>query len=239
MVIMRHTISSEHLDYFQKLNLIEFEELLTEDQLKKLDGAIDAALLQRLNISPTLMERQTATQLFTAGRDLWRSHEAIRKIVTAPRLAKIASELTRKRIVRLGYDQFFPYVKPFSNLIAAGPYVDLLNQTTTIGAVSSLQGITCGVMLCLQCGEEIERAVGSDIFATTPGHGVFFNTEALIDFSQLFQRPNAKYLMLVFTQQAAVYLFNKNDPNNSSLRQIGYSYSDKLKDKLNPILYRA
>lgn len=82
---MKYHISREHHFFFEQHRYIEFEGLLSNQELDHLARAIGKYSKQ--------------------VRDLFRASDEVRKIVQMSRLAKIASELTHKRHLRLGFDQ--------------------------------------------------------------------------------------------------------------------------------------
>lgn len=243
---MKYTIIGDHRDYFQKNHAIEFEELLTQSQLSDLDESIDEVLAGRLQIAQKNLAAQTPHSLFMAGRDLWRTHISIRKIVTSARLAHIASELIEIKPLRLGYDQFFSggslrWTYGQEN----HPYSQLLSEVHSLADISCLQGVLCGLMLCLSFsheGQSIQLPKDAEaplnIFCSKPGSGVYFDPSSPIDFSQLTHRKGDRYLLITYVQPSSVYLLKENDIHTHALKSVGYVFGDKLKEKLNPIVFR-
>jgi hypothetical protein len=238
---MKFAISGDHLDYFNKHHAIEFEGLFNTDQAIQLVGAVDAAISARLGIRLAEINKQPPEKLFLAGRDLWRAHNSLKKIVTQNHFSEIAAQLTKQRTLRLGYDQLFPSPKNSIYQISKGPYAQFLSNNLSLNEISCLQGVVCGLMICLgsEQSEESEKASELQIFTPRPGNGVFFQPEAILDFQQLCNLPGKRYLMIVYTKATSVYILRQTDPNTNFLRQVGYSFGDKLSDKLNPILYRG
>lgn len=248
---MKFSVASEHRHYFQKQLAIEFEGLLNEDQLNELKTACDATLALRLGTKPRQLKELPADQLFLAGHDLWRTHAFIKKIVTMRMLAEIASELIECKPLRLGYDQFFVAPPKIQHLQSTDPLTTLLKQQPTIKEVSCLNGILCGVMLCLT-NPEINTAVNDpattsshtllippvNLFSKVAGHAIFFHPNARIDFPQLLNHSDQTYLMIIYTQAITQYFLNENDPHTHALKRLGYVIGDRLSDRLNPIVYR-
>jgi len=216
---MKQTSDSQHRNYFNQHQLVEFEQLLIPAQLQQLKGAVSIALTEKTGAEAT------PQKLFEGGRDLWRAHDNVRKIVGFKDLARIASELLEQSTIRLGYDMFFPGV-------------DLMGRTMTLQEMSSLQGVICGLMVCLEGSTSSETEETPSIFARKAGNGVYFRPELLIDFSELNNRPGHSYLLIVYVQASTVYIFQENDPHAHAMKSLGYSFGDKLSDKLNPILIR-
>jgi hypothetical protein len=232
---MKFTVDSNHRDYFQKNNAIEFDSVLTENQLKILTEQIQRALTVRLE-----GERVSPENLFKAGRDLFRTDTGIKKIITQKHFAEIVFELTQQKPLRLGYDQFFhssstsPALNPNQS-----PYVQLLNSKPTLQEMSSLQGVLCGLMICLKAEEGEEKDEEAPvIFSRKPGNAVFFNPTAILNFESLTSGNESSYLLIVYVSLASVYILNTVDPNTYMLKNYGYSLGDRLSDKLNPIILR-
>lgn len=241
---MKFAIAKEHKDFFQKQGWIEFEDLISNDQLALANEAIDQALAERLNISTGRLRLLPSEQLYLHGRDLWRSHPQLRKLVTQIRFAEIASELIEKKPLRLGYDQLFParYQTPFSET-ASQVYSHFLEQTAALEAVSCLQGVNCGLILAL--GGKKEDSVesnssveGIDIFPSQPGRVIFFQSHVPIQWKNLYVHAGQRFYMVVYTQASAHYQLQPQDPHTHALKRLGYIFNDKLNDRLNPIVYR-
>lgn len=249
---MKFSVANEHRHYFQKNLSIEFEGLLTQNQLSALQIACESTLAERLETRPSRVKDKSADQIFLAGRDLWRSDEQIKKTVVQRLLAEIASELIERKPLRLGYDQFYPNPIQAQKLVTiTNPFVDFLQQQPTIKEISCINGILCGLMLCLSGakGKEFLDVAPMEksptllippvnIFPKIAGHGVFFHPDARIDLNQLLERPGQDYLMIIYTQATAQYTLQEGDLNTHTLKRLGYVFGDRLSDKLNPIVYR-
>lgn len=242
---MRFAVNREHRSIYQKHFAIELEELCSIEQLNSLSSSIDNALSQRLKVRPASIYRQTADALFFAGRDLWRSQEGIQKFVTQKSLANVAAEITEHRQLRLGYDQFFPSPEGLLATINENPYIQFLNGKVSLQEASCLQGVLCGLNICLS-GEntnlEEEKRESSDtfinIFPGKAGNAILFAPHVAINWQQLFRHQGQRYLLIVYTQAKSVYVYNDGDPLAHELKQWGYALGDKLTDKLNPIVHR-
>lgn len=245
---MKFSVASEHRNYFQNKQTIEFEALLSSDQTRQLVVAIETVLSKRLNVRTGQLKQQQAETLFLSGHDLWRQNDYIKRIATQPRLAEIASELIEQKKLRLGYDQYFPFPKQRIADNVLNPYADLLLKQPTLKDISSVNGLLCGLMLCLNNIENEEsppeNPQGKDLlppvnlFSKKAGHGVYFSPEARIDFRQLLHHPEQNYLLIVYTQQLSQYILTEADPHTHSLKRLGLVFGDKLTDKLNPIVCR-
>lgn len=221
---MKFAAASEHRDFFRKHQLIEFDDLLNQQQLNTLQSSINTVLANRLKIHASVLEEKKPLELFSAGRDLWRGSDAIKNIVLSKRLAEISSELFEHQPLRIGYDQLF--------------VPGALNATHTLEELSCLQGIVGGVMLCLIGQEVLPKTASPQIFSDKAGSGIFFTAKTTIDFSQLSHHPDQRYLLITYTHATSVYILNERDPNLHYLKQVGYNFGDKLSEKLHPIVFR-
>lgn len=232
---MKFATAKEHREFFRKNQFVEFEELLSAYQLKQMQSAIKESLALRMQTPIVDLLDHKPEQLFSHGRDLWRGSPVIKKTITQQRLAEIASELISIRTMRLGYDQLFTTV-PQPILKESSLYTSLLKQPHTLEEISSLQGVICGLMLCLT--GESSKDSPPDIFCGRAGNGVFFSPKVPINFPLLLEKVNESYLMLVYVQPNSVYVHCANDPLGHSFKSVGYNFGDKLLDKNNPILNR-
>ena len=246
---MKLTISIEQHDFFQENHAIEFAGLLTQKQVENLRNSVEVALSERLKIEKKQLQEKSPFQLFTAGHDLWRSDLLLQQNIRQAHLAEIASELIGRKSLRLGYDQIF-YQRPLAYYHSkeSNVYTELLQKHCSLQEMSCLQGSLCGVLLCLsdpidQRSQETPSEANVlgfplTLFPKQAGSGIFFDADAKIDFSHLFQHQYQYYLMIVYTYTSAVYVLNEKDPFLQSFKDLGYSYGDRLSDKSNPIICR-
>jgi len=226
---MKFAIAKEHREYFRLNQTLELENLLNINQLGQFKQGIQFALSRRLKLRPDQITNQQSSQLFRNGRDLWRSHDPIKKTICNPSYAEVFSELVDQKTIRLGYDQLFPA----QQLGDGAFYTDFLQNPRYLSEFSCIQGVLGGLMLCI----EGDATVASrSIFSATPGNGVFFGEDYLIEFEQML--PDHTYLLIVYTKKTSVYIANREDPFAHTLMNQGYSYGDRLTDQLNPVLCR-
>lgn len=242
--MIKFAISKDQRLHFEKHHFLEIEEILTNDQLQYLKDEINR--LSNLSSSKideweTLSE---AEKQFASGRDLWRKSNIIKKFALDKQLAKIASELTGQKFLRLGYDQFFPSIvikKSLGGLEKTMTrYSYWLKKNAPIGELSCIQGIVCGLLLCLNAPEAEMRvpAIDDSIFSLKAGNIVFFSPLKHIDFSELPTRPGQEFFLLTYAEKRAIYIPNENDPQLHAFKQLGYVFGDRLNDSLNPVLCR-
>lgn len=232
---MKFATSSEHRDFFYKNGLIELEGLVSPAQLVEINKSIDESLEKRL-AKP--LRKATSEEVFSAGRDLWRISDVLKRLSTNSRMAQLATELTGTRNLRLGYEQFFPETKRlFDSQALPGTYYSYVRQQKTLNEISCLQDIACGLLLCLS-GTPTETADKQTIFSSTPGNGVYFNPQLAIDFNAIELSGNQRYLLIVYAEASSVYLLNESDPHTHALKHLGYVFGDKLHERLNPTVFR-
>lgn len=152
---MKFAVVGEHRFHFETHQNIEFEELLSNEQIDALNHAIDKTL--------------DGGDPFTQGRDLWRHNPIIKQAVASRRLAEIAGQLVDKRPIRIGYVQ----------LLEKGSYSQW-SEPVSLREISPFQGLVCGLFLCLQESDEEETP-----FPVIPGSGLFVDSNQKIDFTTL------------------------------------------------------
>lgn len=240
---MKFATAKEHRDFFQKHGSIEFEGLLSNDQLVAANQAIDQVLAERLNVPPDRIRLSSSEKFYLQGRDLWRSHSILHKLATQLHFAEIVSELIEKKPLRLGYDQLFParHEKPLTEE-SSSVYSHFLEKTASLEAVSCLQGVACGFVLTLSGKENIlsekESAGAIDVFPNQAGHVIFFQPNVPVNWNALYSHLGQRFYLVVYTFPFAYYQLQSQDPHTHAFKRLGYVFNDKLSDKLNPIVYR-
>lgn len=238
---MKFAIASEHRDFFLKSQRIEFESLISSDQLKLLNQAIDTVLAERLGIQIDQLPMQRSVKLFQAGHDLWRDHKEIKRISLQKQWAQFAADLTEQKALRIGYDQFFPSTSPTSHLNPQNQYQQFLQRSSTLQETSCLQRVLCGLMLCLDQNENAEKTKipPASVLPAQAGNAVFFQPDLKIDWTQIYNSSNGRYLLIVYTHPTSVYVYQEGDPHAHALKQWGYNFGDKLLEKWHPIVFRG
>lgn len=235
---MKFAVAKEHRDFFRKHNRIEFEGLLPVEQRDKLLGAKATIISERLAAAGKA-KTLPVDAVFKVGYDLWRGNADAKKIILQKSFAEIASELIELKPLRIAYDQLLP---PLSSPSLAGSedYREWLSSASTLNEISSVQGILCGLMLCLSQPQDAAVAAPSEvpsIFATKAGNGVFFSPDAPLNFNELVNRQGYTYLMVVYTKSVSVYLKIDSDPHTNEFRRLGYNFGDRLSDRFHPLVY--
>lgn len=237
---MNFAVDGRHRDFFRKSRWIEFDELLSPQQLEIINREIKPVLASRLKTPLTYLPAFAVDKFFEKGRDLWRGAPSLKKILLSKPLAEAASELIEQKPLRFGYDQLFPSLNNIQN--ENQTYALLLRTQPTLQEISCIQGVLCGLMLCLKA--DPQKATSEDskekpttVFSKTAGNGVIFSPELPIPFEELAAMNDSLYLLLVYTNAKAVYRMEERDPHVSDFKSLGYNFGDKLSDTLNPLVY--
>lgn len=208
---MKLTISSQQYEYFEEHHVIELEGLMTHADVFSLYEGIEMVISTRLKCSIENIKKQTPEEVFLASGDLWRSNLAIRKLITSPRLSSIASILLKEKPVRLGYDL---YIEPTN--------ASFLQTLRPFGEINCIQGFIGGMCICLEGEKE--------------GNIKVFSPEFSMDSHQMFD--GKPFVLITYCQASSIYLRKLADPMSQRLRDLGYTYGDRLSDDLNPIVFK-
>jgi hypothetical protein len=223
---MKFALAKEHRDYFESHQYLELEGLLSPAQLSDTLVAVDAVLLARPQ------EKQV-------GRDLWRDNTVLQRLVRHEKFVAMAAELTHQRMLRLVYDHHL--VVPIRNpLFSFDPFEEarFIADKETLSSGSCIQGLVCGLLLCIDGEAQPSEEGVVDFFPRKPGHGVFFSAQVPIDLSLLERHSGQRFLLITYAQRNSVYVFREKDPHVHLLKDLGYSFGDRLVDRLHPIVYR-
>ncbi len=183
-------LTKEHHDFFHHHHYVEFEDLLTP---KEVDGIEDA--------------------IGSTKHDLWRTDGRIKKVVLSPSLAEVASNLSKIRPLRIGYDMLIdgPVSKEPLNLIE----------------MSSIRKVVCGLVI------QLSRYDGEDpIVPKKRGSGIFFNPFFPLSFPE-----GCHLLFIAYAADIAIYIQEKRDPNLHALKKLDYGFGDRLTSTTHPIVY--
>lgn len=231
---MKLAIDANHRDFYQKNQLIEFEGFLTPAKTSEILLHVENSIKSKISNARIPIQKVLPEQFFDSGRDLWRIDDYLKKIESTSQIPEIVSELVEERPVRLGYDQYYPAIeKP--KLLSPQPYHRFLQNAATLSEFSCIDGLLGAFMICLK-GDGVPQDLS--VFSRTPGNAVFFSPTCPIPFPDLYQRPDHRYLMIVYTELNASYQFNGEVPHSHEFKHLGYGFGDKLNDRWNPIVYR-
>jgi hypothetical protein len=236
---MKFAIDPNHFEFFEKNQYIEFDSLLTEKELEGLHAHLPEALLQSNPLHKKSESLSAENQFFT-GHDLHYIDPFLRKVVMKRQWAEFASTLIQQKPLRLGYDQFFPgtALLPPSKENFFHSYAHLLETNQSLEQISSIQDVLCGLMLCVKSPKNNSEQKEGVFFTLKEGNGVFLGPKVPIHFFELTRRLDYHYLLVTYISHPAVYILNEQDPHGRFLKNYGYTYGDKLKEKFHPIVYR-
>lgn len=234
---MKIAVAKEHRDFFRKNGWIEFENLLSDQQLNALNQAIDESLAERLSVPIDKLGAVSPEKAFLQGRDLWRSKEQLRKLACLPRFGEVVSELVDLKPLRLGFDQFLPSIAG-KQMAQCPSYSKFLHPSIEFENMSSLRGIAAGLLIALDQSSEEASAEGADIYPKFAGNATIFSPQGVFNFANLALHLKQSFYLIVYAASISLYYQQPNDPHAHVLKKYGYAYHDKLSDKLNPIVYR-
>ncbi len=214
---MKYSLAKEHRDFFEKEGWIEFEGLISPKQVQEANAQIDH-----------VQNRQ---------RDLHLDIPAVKKIAVLKTIGEIGTELMRIKSVRLGYDQLLendPHDKAFGK--GVNRYLNL-PEGKNLREISCLQGVNFGALVCLK--NDLPDDQKKNPFPTQPGHVAFIRPEHPLSFKILAFPLPQRYLLIAYAVPNAVYIAQELDPYGYHMKELGYVYGDKLKEKHYPTVVKA
>lgn len=224
---MRFAITADHREFFTKNHYIEFEAMLSSDQIASLKKQIEETIAKRLRISSEKLKEKTAPEIYQTGYDLWRDNEEIKKIAQKQAFASIASELMQVIPLRYGFDQYFATFQ----CNAASPY-DVPSSLQDISCISSLAG---GLILPLQ---DLPFPPTFFPMPLKAGHGLFISPVFALPWPQLFSTCDLYFFLITYATERSFFRPDSHDPHAASLKKLGYAYNDPLKNSIHPIILR-
>ena len=215
---MLPTTAKEHRDFFRKLGAIEFEGVIDDEELAQLNAATDATLKTRRQAA----NDKRAASPYMLGHDLWRDSTIVRDFVTKKKWGRIACELLDVPSLRMGCDQLY------------GNYSGCPMGKPTLDELSSFVGTACGVAVALS------DADGDALlpFGCCAGGIIFFKADLPIAMETLTERQPQRFLIITYTLPTAIYRHHSSDPHTHALKRHGYIFGDRLKEELNPLIYK-
>ncbi len=204
---MRFGVAPEHLEFYYQNHFIEFEDLLTKEEVTELKKNLDNS---------------------TITRDLFRTDPGIKRIVLRHKLAEIVSNLMKIKHFRIGYDILLksgdnPFKEPTTlkemsciQGIVCGFILSLTEEPNTL--IKQEASPLCPL-------------------PHKQGSGVFFSPETPISFENLFSLSNQTHLLIVYAIEKAVYQLAEADPYTHELKKIGYGFGDRLQNDTHPMVF--
>ncbi len=233
---MRYCLDPHHFETFQNQEYIEFEDLLTSEQLIRIREAVDKVVTCRVPKGTTKM---------TDLMDIWRDHEEVKKLAFRKGFNELAAQLFKVSPIRLAFDYAFVSLKSGQAFF---------EKDRALQDFSSLQNMAGALMICLEGSGPIEEEPVEVIVETVdgeelepeiivtlpmePGNGTFFGPSCPIPFLKLMEQRERKFLLIAYVKACTVYSPCSEDPNLHSLKSLGYAYGDLIKDQTHPIVYR-
>lgn len=209
---MKQSLASEHFIFYNEHGHLEIEGLLSEQAVADFQEAL-----------------QTMSPLsFAKGRDLWRHHEAIRRVVLSKKYGSIAAQLFREKQLRIAYDQAFE-----TDQLSPG----LFESPTNLKQMSCFQGLVGGLIIRLSEGESVPS--DDETLCPVPeqkGSGIFFSYKTALDLNPLIQLPSQLFFLIAYGPVNTLYIHNPKDPNLNLLKKEGFVFGERLRDDRHPVL---
>jgi hypothetical protein len=223
---MRFVLDINHQNFFLKHRYIEFEALLSLEQIALLQQEIDQTIAKRF----TKLSDGSSKDIFQAGYDLWRDNQVIKKIAFKNQFAEIASILFSTDPIRIAFDQYLA-TSPGSHQ----PFTEGLTLTQT-SCAKPLAGA-----LLLRLSEEPLVLPYEQPLCPIPkqiGNVLFLSPLLPIHWNLLFSLQNTHLFLIAYAPKRALYHLEKQDPHTHAWKRLGYVFGDALTDSLHPILHR-
>lgn len=118
---MKYAILDAHINYFRQNGFIEFEDILSIQNLENLKNDLEKKSIMN-------------TSFDSSRRDLFRSSDAIKKIAFNTTITSILKSLTKRQSLRLIFDQIF--LKKDNTL-----------KTFSLSPSTSFQGLIGGIII--------------------------------------------------------------------------------------------
>lgn len=223
---MKYRIDNAHREFFSSFRWIEFEDLLSQGDLKEINDAIDVALAARLAIPRERLSRQLPEALADAGRDIWRDSPRVQQCVCQRRFAEMIADLVEDRPLRLAFDRA---IVDWGFSSPEEPVAAVSSE-----AMSSLRGLVGGLILCLK--DHTGPAI--PFFPSKAGHGICISPSLELPLNQIYQGTDQRYLLIAYGKAVTLFVHQADSPYGGMLRSMGYNYGDRLVDRLHPVVIR-
>lgn len=205
---MKFSITREHRLFYQEHGYIEFENILSESQIRKLLASFP--------------QKEVPKNVFSSPRDLWRKEEVFHKLTCQTKFSELVHALTEISPVRLCLDQ----------ILLIDPTIEPLPKQS-LRSFLSIKGLISALLLKIS-GEPSQE---NPPFPQKVGSGVFFSTEFPMDFGSAKDLSPGAFILIVYGEKHCRYVLNPEDPHSYELKQLGYIYGSVLKNKYHPLLY--
>lgn len=212
---MNFSLSAQQTAFFQKNGSLELEALFTPEECAKILSSIKKAAASRH------CDNKTISDQIRCGRDLWRDENSLKTLLLSRSLSSIASSLSPKQPLRLGFDQWFP-----ENYTLAQP--------TKLKDLFSIQGVAFIFFIQLEHPIEIPKQtspIGILPFPKGQGNILIVNPNLLINWPAGSPLYSAAYC-----HSNALYIHNPKDPACNELKKLGYGFGDPLSNATHPLI---
>lgn len=231
--------SPSQIAFFRDYGFVEFENLLTEQEILKISQECDRCLKRRFDESKLDSSTKISlNQTYLHGWNLQEESPFLNKFLKQHKLLRLIKELTNTRKACLAYTQLLrtfeltpsdkPNEKPFP----------IFSDTTSLNEVSSYQGLQIGLMIHLA----FQTPLSSAPLPTTPaenpnilhplpakpGSVTFFAVDHPFSLAPLLLYPYQSYLMTAYGKDRLIYKHQPKDPHNHRLKQKGFGFGDSV-----------
>lgn len=221
---MKYSITGDQLYHFEKQGSIEFEQLISENELTILRNELKKTLsLYNTTLSAT----------------------AVRKILFASSLAEIAGRLAKRQKIRFAFDEYIPSITSFS--CSKDPFI--LSDRSGITPVVSMMLCIGGSEIQLeQSPPEPQFVEGKpfvkplsfiDPFPQKSGNAIFFLPTKAWDKSCFIRHQEQQFLLVCYGDAHIRYLYCEEDPYLHELKKLGLVFGDALPESSHPTLWRG
>ncbi|HAZ15751.1 MAG: hypothetical protein A2Y28_02555 [Chlamydiae bacterium GWC2_50_10] len=168
---------------------------------------------------------QRRSKLCPNGRDLGQRDSWILSLAKRRSWTHFAKELFQTPFLRLALDHYFQSSLPFL-------------QGLTLNQAYSFQSLLGGLLLRLTDSlPSQEKREPLSSLLETPGNGLFFSADTLLDRTRLNILSGQSFWMIGYGTRSTLYIYNAADPQAHLLKAEGYSYGDRLSAPRHPLLH--
>ncbi len=233
---MKLALVKDHLNFFYQNHFLECEDLLSQKALTQLREALIIHIKTQISSVSKRDKNHLETPLLKAGFDSWRFSDLIKKWVFQPHFVEIAAHLTKRKKLRLGFDQAF-WVPPFFEE-ESDQRLSFFKKSFFVSQISSLNNMVCGLILNLSLSSDLIEENNNNLpLPKIPGNGLFFLINNPLCFNQLLKNSKKLFLLIIYTEEQTIYFLNKENPNAHTYKNLGYVFGDKLQNKTHPLIY--
>ena len=220
---MRFSLTKEHKEFFYKHLFIEFEEVLSPDQIASLKVSIQHVMAKR---DSKIYKEGTPL----IGRDLFRDDKDIRKFILSKNFAHVVKDLCSKDSLRMAFDQYL-------NPKKTGP--KFFSKLSSFKEASCLAD-TYAILIFKLSGKEFTRPEEGP-FLPSPhkvGSLLIVHPDKILNFEGLLESSDDELYIITYGSDKLLYRPSNLDPAEPLIKRMGYAYGDLMKEQTHPIVYR-